>query len=138
MFSNNKIECFTEGVGAPLVNFPDNLKSENLNNHVSNLTIEKKNSQMNAKNNIKNKEGLVTQLQGSIHPCQFLTFLNNNKATTSGEFTHTSIDQPQGRFNISSEDKDTLVYLLHNYIFNHGYSASLTGGTDFPHTPLSI
>jgi hypothetical protein len=52
--SCKNVECFTEGVGAPLVKDQENLKSENLNNTIHNLNIEKKNSGVNARNKLEN------------------------------------------------------------------------------------
>ena len=91
-------EPLTEGVWAPLVNFPDNFKSENLNNQVSNSTIEKKNSQMNEQNKLQ-------------------TFLNQFKIGKGLEYTHTSIGNPISYYSIPREHKVKLIDLLYESIF---------------------
>ena len=65
------------------------------------------------------------------------TFLKQNRATTGGTFTHTSISGSKGSFYI--EDTDKFIDIYHDHIFKKGLQGYLTEGIrDCEITPVKI
>ena len=64
-------------------------------------------------------------------------FLKQNRATTGGTFTHTTISGLKGSYYI--EDTDKFIEIYHNHVFNKGLKAYLTEGIrDCKITPVKI